>query len=270
MKIMIHIEADGADDLRQAIRSLAPLAVRPEADKGIGMIVDKIAEKLSADAKTADDDQPVARRPRQEEPEDDDRPVAAPKRERGKPDPASGRKRRTKEEIEEDDAAEAEDARRAAGAKPVKDLMDAVEAEERASSTAPAVDDNDTYWHDTKKDEVFVVPAGEDLPPNDDRYEELTERRYDKMLAERKAAKPVPKGGKEITYEDVTAKIHEYVALFPSTDHGEAATETGRVWRPFGVTKIKDLKPADAAEVVDQLQEMIDAKMAEKKTRKSR
>lgn len=340
MKICITIEADDAHDLRRSIAAIAPLGLDPRVG------YDAIAKKL-ADFKTANEaksatvaaveatvsaeeiatDTAVEFWPRAarvaDEPEAElpaHSVAEPPKRERGKPDPASGRSRRTKAEIEEDERAEAaetggdgendlggpsdvryyvnestDDLERVApgDASPKgkfwtqvskrtfeghRAMVDArkgsvaskfaeeVEAEVEPPKSMLRVDSNDTYWFDSKKEEYFMVAAGEDLPPDTDRYEEVTRRVYERAQKDAApASKAEPAKGAKLTLDDVLGKMDELMNAVPTDQKGDAAMSANAVYTSFGAKKLKELKPEHFAEAIKKLDDLIaEAKKAKK------
>lgn len=331
MKISIQIEADAPSELREAIRALASLGSHPgvaakafadalkAATPAAAVEANAIAEEIATD--TAVEDWPrTARVVGEPEAEPAASVAEPPKRERGKPDPASGRTRRTKAEIEEDERAEAAEAPRedpenelggpsdvryyvnestddlervAPGDAPPKGkfwtqvskrvfeghraMVDArkgavaskfaeeVEAEAEPVEM-PRVDTEDTYWFDTKKEEYFMVAAGDDLPPNTERYEEVTRRVYERA---QKDAAPAPKAepakAVKLTLDDVLAKMDDLMNAVPTDKKGDAAMNANAVYKSFGAAKIKELKEEHYAPAIQKLEALIaEAKSARK------
>lgn len=350
MKISISIEANDKNDLREAIRALAPLGSDPgKAAKAFAdaLLGAQGSDKLSAAATAAEeaaqeggkgggvpggtivfsganaDPEPKAKAPLLESAP----PEPTPKRERGKPDPASGRTRRTKAEIEEDERAEQAEARPAPDPDDVlggpdddrfyfNEGTDALEVvrpgeeppagkfwtqvtgreydghkarlaahkggvaskfeeeiqEAAAPEPMPRVEDEDTYWFDAKREEYFMVAAGDDLPPDTDRYEEVTRRVYDRAM---KDAKPepaktpteAPKAAVKLSLDDVLAKMDELMNAVPTDRKGDAAMNANAVYKSFGAARIKDLKPEHFAASIAKLEDLIAEAKATRKGR---
>lgn len=164
------------EDARHALRELRDFAagalpqVTGPAAGEMASVVSKLAER-AADAVAEAVEPPAAT----QEAREADAAVGAPKRERGKPSP--GRARRTKEEIAEDEAAEAADQAAYAKQQDAETLANISTGEARVDPANPEPEDSPEDQAQDAADEAEEVEAARDAEKpltNDDLKAEMT------------------------------------------------------------------------------------------------
>ena len=227
MPIKIEIVAETSEELHKLLYGLLPQVVVSPDERVLHLTREELLSKIA-------NVDPVGAAPVVEVAPitvvDTLSSAPAPVRERGKPSP--GKQRRTRAEVEEDEAAERAErdaAERceqalAAGQEPDPEDLATVEgigskfAEEVEAEAAPAeepvtsvstvqISEKDTFWWDNEDAVVFAIPAGGRLPDEgNERYEEITQAQFDKAIAKGTEKVGAPAFAQKILAEETAKK----------------------------------------------------------------